>query len=57
MINCDFGKIIEKSLNCDNPFCEDQLNETGNDLLNFLANSNMSLNRLGGYWKNQSYIR
>mgnify|MGYP007118457363 CR=1 FL=1 len=57
MINCDFGKIIEKSLNGDNPIFEDQLNETGNDLLNFLADNNMSLNRLSGYWKNQSYIR
>lgn len=57
MINCDFGKIIEKSLNGDNQFFEDQLNETGNDLLNFLADNSMSLNRSSGYWKNQSYIR
>ena len=25
MINCDFGKIIEKSLNVDNPFFENHL--------------------------------
>lgn len=33
MTNCDFGKIIEKSLNGDNPFFENQLNQTGKDLL------------------------
>lgn len=27
MTKCDFGKIIEKSLNGNNPFFEDQLNE------------------------------
>lgn len=36
---------------------ENQLNQIGIDLLNFLADNDMSLNRLSGYWKNQYYYQ